>query len=492
MTISKRLHLPVQRRQKDAVLGQMAALKAQDVDWKDGKVFSLVFYAGEDILELLREAHAMFMSENGLNPSAFPSLRKFETEVIEMTASLLNGDAEVVGNMTTGGTESILMAVKTAREWAKEHRPDIKSPELVLPVTAHPAFQKACDYFGIIPITTAVGPDFRANLEDMRAALSRNTILVVGSAPSYPQGVVDPIADIAALAQEKGILCHVDACVGGFMLPFVRKLGYPVPAFDFLVPGVTSMSVDLHKYAYAAKGASVVLYRNKDLRRHQFFVYTEWPGGIYPSPTMTGTRAGGSIAAAWAIMNYLGEAGYLKIAREVMETTKYLEQGINAIPGIQVLGQPEMSIMAIGSDELDIYALGDEMTVQGWHLDRQQSPPSLHLTVNHAHVQSRDLFLANLRTAVEKANRLSWNKISSKVTVSLVKGLARVLPDNVFSQMVSKFGGSNPKGAPVPKRTAAMYGMIGSLPNRGDIHEMVLDMMDNLYKCQPETDESGK
>lgn len=488
MNPPQRLHLPAQRRSKEDVLEQMATLKAKDVHWKDGKVFSLVFYAGEEILELLREAHALFMSENGLNPSAFPSLRKFETEVVEMTASLLGGGEEVVGNMTTGGTESILMVVKTAREWAAAHKPHIKAPEMVLPITAHPAFQKACAYFGIVPVVTEVNANFRANVEAIKAAISRNTILVVGSAPSYPQGVVDPIAEIAAAAQEKNILCHVDACVGGFMLPFVRKLGYPVPAFDFQVHGVTSMSVDLHKYAYAAKGASVVLYRNQELRRHQFFVYTEWPGGIYPSPTMTGTRAGGSIAAAWAIMHYLGEEGYLKIAREVMETTKYLEQGINAIAGVHVLGQPEMSILAIGSDELDVYALGDEMTEQGWHLDRQQFPPSLHLTVNHAHVQSKELFLSDLRKAVDKANRLSWHKISSKVAVSMVKGLAKVLPDNVFSQVVSKFSGSGSgKGAPVPKRTAAMYGMIGSLPNRGDIHEMVLDMMDNLYRCQPET-----
>jgi sphinganine-1-phosphate aldolase len=478
------LPLPQTGTSHEQLMAQMRSLRDKDVKWRDGKVFSLVFYAGDEILEVIKEAHALFMSENGLNPGAFPSLRKFETEVVSMVTSLLNGDQYVVGNMTSGGTESILMAVKTAREFALSRNPKLKNPELVLPITAHPAFDKACHYFGIKPIHIAVRDDFRADVESFRNALSPRTIMAVGSAPAYPHGVVDPIGEMAAITREREILFHVDACVGGMMLPFARKLGYPIPEFDFRVPGVTSISVDLHKYGYAAKGASVVLYRTEELRRHQFFVYTDWPGGIYPSPTMTGTRPGGAIAAAWAVMNYLGEEGYLRIAKQVMETTDFLKEGIAAIEGIEIISNPDVSILAIGSDELDIYAVGDEMTARGWHLDRQQFPASLHLTVNHAHSVSQAQFISDLGASVEKAKRLNWSNVSSKVTVKLVKGLSKLLPEKVFSQIMAASSSVGPKGSAMPKRTAAMYGMIGSLPNRGDIRTMVLDFMDQTYSLE--------
>ncbi|MGB9594582.1 MAG: pyridoxal phosphate-dependent decarboxylase family protein, partial [Anaerolineae bacterium] len=271
--------LPEKGIPKDEVLAAMRALREKDVKWQDGRLFSLIYYAGEEITDVLKEAALLFFSENGLNPSVFPSLRQMETEVVAISADLLGGDAQTVGNMTSGGTESILLAVKTAREWARAHRPDIRQPEMILPLTAHPAFEKAAHYFDVKPVRTAIGPDFRADVEAARAAITPRTILMVGSAPAYPFGVVDPIAEMAAIAQERGILFHVDACVGGFMLPFVRKLGYPVPDFDFRVPGVTSISADLHKYGYCVKGASVILYRDAALRRHQFFAYTDWPGG---------------------------------------------------------------------------------------------------------------------------------------------------------------------------------------------------------------------
>ncbi len=476
-------YFPEQGRQRDEILSQMRTIKEKDMKWQDGRIFSLVYSAGDEVLELLKEAHAMFMSENGLNPGAFPSLRKFETETLAMVTELLHGDDQVVGNMTTGGTESILMAVKTAREYALSRNPDLKDMEIVLPLSAHPAFEKACHYFGLTPVHTPLKEDFRADVVAYKRAISSKTILCVGSAPSYPQGVIDPIEELADIALQRDILFHVDACVGGMMLPFVRKLGYPLRQFDFNVPGVTSMSCDLHKYGYAAKGASVVLYRTPELRRHQFFVYTEWPGGIYPSPTMVGTRPGGSIAAAWAVMNFLGEAGYLRIAKAVMDTTREVIEAIEKMDDVHVLSQPDMSIFAIASDELDVYAIGDEMSLMGWHMDRQQFPASLHVTMNYSHVQSYKQFIQDLETAVKKARRLNWNNVSSKVTVGLVKGLSKVLPEKVFSKLVASGSG---KGGKVPKRSAAMYGMIGSLPNRGDIQEMVLDFLDQTYRLEQE------
>ena len=270
--------LPEKGIPKSEALAAMKSLREKDVRWQEGRVFSLIYYAGEEITDLLKEASLLFFSENGLNPTAFPSLRQLETEVVAMSVAILRGDDRVVGNMTSGGTESILLAVKSAREWARANRPDIREPEMILPLTAHPAFEKAAHYLDVKPVRTPLGPDFRADAAAVRDAITPRTILMVGSAPAYPFGVIDPIADLAAIAQERGILFHADACVGGFMLPFVRKLGYPVPDFDFAVPGVTSISADLHKYGYCVKGASVVLYRNAALRRGQFFAYTDWPG----------------------------------------------------------------------------------------------------------------------------------------------------------------------------------------------------------------------
>jgi glutamate/tyrosine decarboxylase-like PLP-dependent enzyme len=290
---------------------------------------------------------------------------------------------------------------------------------------------------------------------------------------------VDPITDLAQIAQENGLLFHVDACVGGFMLPFVRKLGYPVPDFDFCVPGVTSISVDLHKYAYAAKGASVILYKNKALRRHQFFVCTDWSGGIYASPTMSGTRPGGSIAAAWAIMNHLGEEGYLAIADTVMRTVTKLREGIGAIEGVHVLGDPAMSVLAIGSNRLNVYEIGDELTMRGWHMDRQQHPPSLHLTVTHGQVA--DQFLVDLEQAVAQARRFSLAKLSNAVKVGLVRAAANALPARWMSALASRSSSvTGLRGADVPSRSAAMYGMMASLPNRGDLNELVLGILDSL------------
>lgn len=481
--MSKNLHppvvLPTAGLARDEVFGRMAAVRDQDTRWRDGRTFSLVFYAGEEMLSVLKEAYTMFFSENGLNPGAFPSLKKFESEVLSMTMGLLGGDSKTAGNMTSGGTESILMAVKTARQKFRAERPDITEPEILVPVSAHPAFDKAGHYFDVKIRHIPIGADFRADVAATAAAITDRTIMLVGSAPQYPQGVVDPIQELAALASENGLLMHTDACVGGMMLPFVRKLGFTIPDFDFRVPGVTSMSVDLHKYGYAAKGASCVLYRDKELRRHQYFVYTEWPGGIYASPTVAGTRPGGAIAAAWAIMNFLGEEGYLKITQTVMDTVKKIREKVREIDGVKILGEPNMSVMCLAADDpsLDIYEVGDEMSVRGWHLDRQQYPASLHLTVNWAHSQSVDQFTADLEQAITKARRFSLNKLNSQVG-ALAGSALGILPENMASgitRMFSKIGGSG-----LPKRSAAMYGMMGNLPNRGDLQDVVKDLLDKF------------
>lgn len=473
---------PTQRTPAQDVLSAMRAARDHDAQWRKGRAFSLVFFAGDEVLELVKEAYTMFFSENGLNPMAFPSLKKFEAEVVAMTADLLGGDDSTAGNMTSGGTESLLMAVKTARDWARAARPSVTIPEMLLPATAHPAFYKAAHYFDVKPVSVPVDSNFRADVDAMRAAITPNTILLVGSAPSYPQGAMDPIPEIAALARERDLLMHVDACVGGMMLPFIKKLGYPVPAFDLGVPGVTSLSVDLHKYGYAPKGSSVLLYKTHALRRYQFYVHTDWAGGIYASPTLMGTRPGGAIAGTWAVMQFLGLEGYLQIAGTVMQTATKMRNYINAVPGIRVLGEPVMSVMAIGSRGLNVYEVGDELSARGWYLDRQQFPPSLHLTVNHAHAASADAFLQELTESANLARKFSWAKLANTFQVGLVQAATKILPEKQVSQLTTRASSLLGAGDGLPQRSAAMYGMMASLPNRGDVNEIVLDLLDGLTR----------
>jgi sphinganine-1-phosphate aldolase len=479
------LELPAQGRAREDVLAAMRAARDGDVAWQQGRAFGLVYHISKEIDALLKDAYTLFFSENGLNPTAFPSLRKFETEVVAMAASLLGGDGDVVGTMTSGGTESDLMAVKTARDWARHHRPEVREPELVMPVTAHPAFDKAGDYFGVRIVHVPVRPDFRADVDAMRAAITPNTIMLAASAPAYPHGVVDPIRELAGVAQAHGLLFHVDACVGGFMLPFVRQLGYPIPDFDFSVPGVTSISADLHKFGYAAKPASLILYRAPELRRHQFFVHIDWPGGIYPSTAMTGTRPGGPVAAAWALMNYLGMEGYRHIADVVMQTTRKMQTGIDAIPGVQVLSDPEMSVFAIGPDGVDVYAVADEMALRGWHFDRQHFPASLHMTVNYVHTGVVDEFLADLEASVAAVRRSRLRRGVDRTLIKTTNAAVGLLPERWVSKLMGKASGLLGGSGDLPGHMAPIYGLIGTLPNRGDVRELVLDLIDGIFRYRP-------
>ena len=481
--------LPEQGMDKDKLFDYMEEQKVNDTSWRDGKTFCLVYDGGPEISEVIKTAYTMFMSENGLNPSAFPSLRKFENDIVSMCAHHLNGDKNVSGSMTSGGTESILLANKTAREWAKKNRPEITKPQIVMPITAHPAFNKAAYYFGLEVITTPVSDDYRADIKAMKNAITDQTIMLVGSAPNYPFGVIDPIEEIAKMAQEKNILCHVDCCIGGILLPLFKKLGKELPNFDFTVPGVTSISVDLHKYAYAAKGASVVLYKNKDLRQHQFFATTNWPGGMYGSPTMTGTRPGGAIAAAWAIMNYLGETGYLKLAKTIKDTTEEFTKRIKSTPGIEVATAPDMSIICLISKDLDIYQVGDEMSVRGWYMDRQQFPASLHLTIMAGHAKSIDQFFIDLNESILEVRKLT-SKFSGLKT-KMAKGMIKTMPKKMVSKMVEKEGDNIAKqGGEVPKKSAAMYGMMAAIDNQSDLKSLVIKIIDSFFT--PKREDNSK
>lgn len=399
----QRVAIPKKGEDHEKLLREMADMRQGDADWQGGKTWSMVYYVGPEHHRFLERAHNTFFAENGLNPMAFRSLKRMESEVVQMTAEMLHAPASAVGTMTSGGTESILLAVKAARDRARRQKPWILRPEIVAPRTAHVAFDKAAHYFGLKVRWIQPGADYRADVAAMKRAISRNTVLVVGSAPQYPQGVVDPIEELGAICAERGIPLHVDGCFGGFILPWLEKLGRDVPVWDFRVPGVTSISADLHKYGFAAKGASVVVYRDMSYLKHQFFVATDWPGGIYASPSMPGTRPGGPIAAAWAALRSLGEEGYLALARETVIAVDELRAGVTAIPGLTVLGAPHGTVVAIGAAEeagVDVYAVADVMAERGWSIDRQQNPACLHLSVNAHNRAVLPEFLADLAEAV--------------------------------------------------------------------------------------------
>lgn len=392
--------LPAQGSSHDDVMSQIEGALGGDANWRAGRIFSLVYFAGDDVAQVIRDAYSAAIFTNGLGPAAFRSLKKMESEVIEMTADLV-GLPEAFGNMTSGGTESILMALKTARDWARVEK-GITKPEVIVPVTAHPAFDKAAHYLGMTRVPTPIGADFRADVAAAKAAVTPNTVLIVGSAPCYPFGVIDDIRALAALASENGIPCHVDACLGGFLLPFIERLGNEVRPWDFRVPGVESISADLHKYGFAARGASTIMYRRKEYRRHQYFMKDDWPGGLYGSPTLAGSRPGGAVAASWAVLKYLGEDGYKRHAQTMLDTTRALTTGINAIEGLRVVGQPEMTVFAFTSDTFDVHAVGDALASAGWFPDRQQEPASLHIMVTPAHADVVSEFLEALDDAVQK------------------------------------------------------------------------------------------
>ncbi len=386
--------LPVLGRDVADVISEIGVMHEPDIDWRGGRAFSLVYNADDPELEKLQhEVADEFLHENALNPFKYPSLLRMEAEVVAIAAELFGTDADA-GTMTSGGTESIFLAVYTAREEAKDR--GVSDPKLVLPSTAHPAFTKAAHYLQLEEVRIPVASDLRADVEATAAEVDERTALVVASAPCYPYGLIDPVAEIAAVANSAGTLCHVDACLGGWLLPFWESIGEPVQPWNFSVEGVTSISADIHKYGYCFKGASTVMYRDVAMKRRQHFLFDGWPGGMYGSATTAGTRPGSPIAAAWATMQHLGLSGYEAKARVVRDTTHALIKGIEGIEGVVITGDPDMSLFEFGHvDGTEATgALGDGMDDRGWNLDRQQG--GLHLMISPGHAHIVEAFLADL------------------------------------------------------------------------------------------------
>ena len=413
---------------------------AEERTWREGYASGAVYHGDPEHVAFLSRIYTAQSQSNPLHPDLWPSAAKFEAEIVAMTASMLGAghaqsEAPVVGTVSSGGTESILLAMKAYRDFARERR-GIAAPEIVAPVTAHAAFDKAARFFDMPLVRVPVDGAFKADLGALAAAVTDRTAVVVGSAPAFPHGVIDPIPEIAALAADRGVPCHVDACLGGFILPWAERLGYPVPPFDFRLPGVTSISADTHKYGYAAKGSSVVLYRGRELRHSQYYTVTDWPGGLYMSPTFAGSRPGALSAACWAAMVSIGESGYLEAARRILETGARIRDGIAAIAGLRVLGDP-LWVTAFAADGLDVYQVMENMGRRGWSLNGLQRPAAVHIAVTLRHTLPgvADRFLTDLAESVQEV------RFNPGVSTGMapVYGMAATLPAEVVRQLLTGY-----------------------------------------------------
>lgn len=438
------ISIPLKGQDPGSILQEIRTMKEEDIDWMHGRAWSLVYYVNEEHDQLLKAASNELFSANYLNPLAFKSLHRMEQEVVHMSAKLLHGDEHTVGIMTTGGTESILLAMFCYRQLARKLHPKISKPEVIAPATIHPAFDKAAVLFGLKLVKAPVDENRCAIPSAMEKLVNDNTILMVASAPSYPNGVMDPIEPLAAIASKNRLPFHVDACIGGFMLPWIEKLGYDILPWDLRIPGVTSVSADVHKFGYGAKGASVLLYRSMDYLQHQFIITTDFPGGIYISPTLLGTRPGGPIAAAWAAMKHLGENGYQDIAKKLMDASIKLRTSLESIKGIQVVGKPCMNIISFTTinNDPDIYVIADQLEDRGWMIDRQQLPDCIHLTVLPTNAEVVDQFLSDLQSGINYAKE-------------------------------------HPEAT--AKGNAAIYGLMARIPFRGMVGKSVNKIMQGMY-----------
>jgi glutamate/tyrosine decarboxylase-like PLP-dependent enzyme len=438
-------NLPETGRPEAEVLDDLKVFARDDPDYKGGRLWSLVYHLDDAHDDFVAEAYRQYTSANGLNPAAFQSLKRMESEIISTVAGLLHGGSETCGVVTAGGTESCLMAVKTWRDRARKTR-GVHRPNMILPATAHVAWFKAAEYFGVTPRLLPMDKDLATDIRKLNRRIDRNTVMVLGSAPEYPHGTIDPIRQMGEIAAKRGVPVHVDACVGGFILPFMEMNGADLPPWDFRVPGVMSISADLHKYGYAAKGASTILYRDLDTLKHQMFVYQDWPGGVFASPALLGTRPGGAYAAAWAVMQKLGVDGYRDLAARTTQAVEILKEGIGAIDGLRILGRPQGPLLAYGSSDrsLNIFAVADQLEAKGWSVNRVQNPDGIHAMVTAKHLEVAETYLADLAAAVEAV---------------------RADPS------LAKTGG------------AATYGMMAHVPLRGMVKSKVLDVFAEMYRA---------
>ena len=464
------------------VLAMIHEKKSGDRSWENGSMFGYVYAPEPEIAEAIKKVSQLYFFENVINSSHFPSIVYFENQVIAAVKELLHGNGDVCGNITSGGTESIFLALKASRDWSLKNRPSVEKPEIILAASVHPAFYKAAHCLGIKTVTLPLDDEYRADLSYLPACVSGNSIMVALSAPCYPYGVVDPIEEAGRFCLKNGLFLHVDACLGGFMLPFMEIAGYPVPSFDFRIEGVTSVSADLHKYGYGAKGSSIILYRNRELRREQFFVNTTWPGGLFGTPTLLGSRSGAPIVIAWALLKLLGKEGYLRMTINTIEVVHKLKEGIQKIKGLHLVGDPAMSVFAFSSDRNDIFQIGDAMYERGWSLDRIKHPEALHLVVTNLNLETADAFLRDLEDIVTARHNIKKNSFATGLAKKAAGALIRAFPGNAQALFSSMAANAVKRDSPQKQnRGAVFYGISSVFESKTDMDKAVVEFLEKLY-----------
>lgn len=420
-------------------------------EWKRGRVSGAVYHGGDELVHLQSLAFEKFCVANQLHPDVFPAVRKMEAEVVSMTLNLFNAPKDTgCGTTSSGGTESLLLACLSAKMYAYHHR-GVTEPEMIIPVTAHAGFDKAGYYFGIKIHHARLDPvTFKVDLKQVKRFINKNTVLLVGSAPNFPHGIVDDIKGLSDLALRYKIPLHVDCCLGSFIVAFMNKAGFKdLAPFDFRVPGVTSISCDTHKYGFAPKGSSVIMYRNNDLRMHQYYVSTDWTGGLYGSPTLAGSRPGALVVGCWATMISMGQKCYIDSCKEIVNASRKFKATIQQdIPDLRVLGDPLCSVVSFTSDKYDVYELGDKLAKRGWHLSSLQKPPALHLAITKPSASSIDELIETLKELVSEATK-------------------------------------DPDAKPSSDGTSALYGVAGSVKTTGVADRLIVGFLDTLYKLKP-------
>jgi glutamate/tyrosine decarboxylase-like PLP-dependent enzyme len=471
------------------VLTRLLELQKADLPTKGGRTLAYVYDSGlAAVDEVARAAVAAYADSNGLDPTAFPSLMQMENDLVGFAARLLDAPDTVVGSVTSGGTESVLLAVQAARD----SRPEITRPRMVIAETAHAAFDKAAHYFRVEPVIVPVGDDFRPDPQAVARAIDDDTVLVVGSAPSYAHGVVDPITAIAAAAQARGVRCHVDACIGGWVLPYAARLGREVRPWTFAVEGVTSISVDLHKYAYAPKGTSLLLHRTSALRRPQFFASARWPGYTMLNSTMQSTKSGGPLAAAWAVVQSIGDAGYERLAAQTFDGLDRLVRGIEEVDGVRAVATPDSTLLALETDgSCDVFTIADEMAAREWYVQPQMScagrPANLHLSLCAATSPHVEEFLGALGDAVASARATGPVQVDPGVADVVAALDPAVLTDEEFDGLLAAAGLTPGEGAAVlPPRMAEVNALLDlAAPELREA--VVVAFLDRLLRPTPKT-----
>ncbi|RDW62781.1 putative sphingosine-1-phosphate lyase [Coleophoma crateriformis] len=458
--VTRYLNLPKDGWSEETVLKELETLATMDhTRWEDGYVSGAVYHGEPGLIKLQTEAFGKFTVANPIHPDVFPGVRKMEAEIVAMVLAMFNAPVGGAGVTTSGGTESILMACLSARQKAYAER-GVTEPEMILPETAHTAFRKAGSYFGIkVHLVACPAPLYQVHVPSVSRLINSNTVLLVGSAPNFPHGIIDDITSLSKLAVKRKIPLHVDCCLGSFLVPFLEKAGFETELFDFRLKGVTSISCDTHKYGFAPKGNSTVLYRTAALRTYQYFISPDWSGGVYASPSIAGSRPGALIAGCWASLMKTGETGYISACHTIVGATKNIIAAINEHPGLntdlQVLGHPLVSVVAFTSKTLDIYDIADAMSSKGWHLNSLQTPPAIHVAVTLPITKVWEKLVADLEAVVEGEKE--------KERVRIVEG-------------------KGAKGKAVGD-SAALYGVAGSLPHKGVVVELASGFLDTLYKA---------